>query len=192
MHPLVGRVLRSPVLPPALLGVVLASDALQSRLPFDVLRNGLLDEPAHLATSGLVLGALLPASGLQRAAVPVLAALAGSVLIDVDHVPLYLGVPHVADPGGRPYSHSLLTVLLLLAAGAALPRRRAVLSGLGAGVALHFVRDVATGPGVALLWPVHRPAFVEPYAGYAALLLVLAAAGALRRRAEGSPVGSRG
>ncbi len=155
---------------PVLLLLVLVLDAVTALTDPPLSLLGLLDEPAHLATAGL---ALLAAGVVDRRALWVLA---GSVGIDADHVPLYLGVPHVEAAGGRPFTHCLLTVVVLLLAGLRWP----VLRLLAAGVGLHLVRDVATGPGVPLLWP-HDVAVLLPYALYAAALVVLTAL-ALRSR----------
>jgi inner membrane protein len=126
-----------------------------------------LDWPAHLATAALVLaaGPRWPDPGTAAWA------LAGSVAIDVDHVPLYVGLERVVavGPGGRPVTHSPATAVALLA-GARLTggRARTALAGLSAGVLLHFVRDVATGPGLPLLWPFSDRNSRIPYAAYLA------------------------
>jgi inner membrane protein len=148
---------------------------------------GLLDEPAHLITAALLLAAWprrLPGRLAGWA-------LAGSVAIDADHVPLYLGHMPTAVPDGRPVTHCLLTAAVLLAgAGAARGRLRTALGGLALGVCLHLVRDVATGgTGVPLLWPLDPHSDVTvPYAVYAGLLVLGAAAataGTARRRTAG-------
>jgi len=141
-----------------------------------------LDWPAHFLTAALALTAL------PRRLDPEVAAwaLAGSVAIDLDHIPLYLGFrPVVTEAGGRPFTHSLTTATALL--GAAVPARgraRKVLAGLGAGVLLHLVRDIGTG-GVPLLWPLHRGTVRVPYAPHFAAIAWAAAAPALRRRSGG-------
>ncbi len=152
-------------LPFVALAVVAVLDlvAESRRWPLPVV--GLLDEPAHLITAGLVLVAL-PAGTRPLWSW----ALVGAVAIDVDHVPLYLYGDAVAGDGGRPVTHSMATVLLLLAAAAAVRRYRCALAGLACGVALHLVRDLATGPGVPLLWPLPGAAQV-PYPLYAAALV---------------------
>ena len=109
----------------------------------------IFDHPAHVATAALL-------GGTDRVY------LAGSLLPDVDHVPMAFGHPKVGAP--RPNTHSLAVV----AAAAPASRR------LAAGAAAHFVRDLAMDPGVPLLWPLTRRRFRVPYGAYA--LLVLAAA----------------
>jgi hypothetical protein len=120
---------------------------------------GLLDEPAHVATA-----VLLHPGG------PGAAYLVGSVLPDLDHVPLAFRRPQVGSP--RPRSHSLLVVV-----PAALLSRE-----LAAGMLAHFVRDLAGRPGVPLLS--RRPLSV-PYAAYA--VLVLAAAYSRSRPCRAAP-----
>lgn len=111
---------------------------------------GLLDEPAHLAT------AVVLARRWNTAF------LAGSVLPDLDHIPLVLKHPEPGDP--RPNTHSLLVV----AAAAALS------PALAAGMAAHLMRDLASGPGVPLFWPFREEHVKVPYAAYALLILMSA------------------
>jgi inner membrane protein len=126
----------------------------------------LLDESAHLLTAALVLATL------PRAVVNLWPwVLASAVAIDVDHLPIYLGASWFAVNGGRPPSHSLALVLPLLA-GAARPALRKPLLGLAAGVSTHLVRDMATGPGVPLLWPLLQENLLIPYLVYAGLMVI--------------------
>src|SRR4051812_9660816 len=99
---------------PALLAVVaVVRAAVERRTPFSVRRTGLLDEPAHVATAAL---ALLVLAQLVRLPTRFyVAALIASAAIDLDHIPVYLGVPHIAVArGGRPFTHSLATVGVVL------------------------------------------------------------------------------
>ena len=154
-----------------LVGVVLVVDLAEAARSWPVPLLAPLDWTGHLATSAL---ALLAGSrcGVAPRRADVLTVLVASVALDVDHAPLYLGVPHVAGAGGRPLTHSLLTVAVLLAA-AWLTTRRRLLLGVAAGVVLHLLRDVATGGGLPLLWPVDV-AVRAPYLAYAAVLVGLA------------------
>ncbi len=166
-----------------LVGVVLVVDSAVRLTDPPRVVLGLVDEPAHLATAALLLGAAvaLRARPLPRALL--LSALAMSVLIDVDHVPMDLFGSDVLTAGTRrPYSHSLTTPLVLAAVAARLPRGRArlVLTGAALGVLLHLWRDLATG-GASLFWPLSLRNLATPYWLYAASL-VLAASLAARRR----------
>lgn len=167
-------------LAPAAVAFVLADDLLLSSREWSVPMLGLLDEPAHLATAALLLACV----GALRRTRPVLITLVASVAIDLDHLPLYAGAPMGAD--GRPPTHSLATVAALAAAGLLVKRHRTDLLACAAGVTLHLVRDVATGPGAPLAWPISGHDVVAPYAGYAALLVVAAIAAAGVRVRVGS------
>jgi membrane-bound metal-dependent hydrolase YbcI (DUF457 family) len=134
---------------------------------------GAIDETAHLATGVLVLSA-------WRSPDPAFAAglLAGSVLIDTDHVPDAMGIL-LLRRGARPVTHSLATV-----AAAGLAGRRLAAAGLlpvaavrGAmlGAVVHLGRDLATGTtGVPLLWPLSGRAYSMRYALYFGPLAALA------------------
>jgi inner membrane protein len=164
------------LLPVAALALVAGLDTLSDPPSLFVL--GMLDEPAHLATAWVFLAAFLPA----RARTIWLWALVGAVAIDVDHVPLYLWDALAAGPGSRPVTHSLTTVVVLaIAAAGASPRLRSPLLGLALGVLLHFVRDLAEGPGVPLAWPLSNADVRVPYAAYLMVLTVVAAAAVARR-----------
>lgn len=168
------RVLSSPLLPAGLLALVVCVDLVLAARSWSLLPNGLLDETGHLATAALVLLATLGWRRCRRHAAAAVAALAASVLIDADHIPLYLGVPHVAAQG-RPYSHSLVTPVLLLLASALVRRWRPVLAGAAGGVLLHFVRDIGTGPGLPLHWPLAADSVLVPYLAYLAVVVLAAA-----------------
>lgn len=137
------------------------------------LAYALVDEPAHLATCAVALLALL-AAGAPVSRRFALAALLASTAIDVDHLPGYLG-SHLlmASSMPRPYSHSVVTVVLLVALGLWLRgERREIALGLAFGVAAHLFRDLATGPGIPLLWPLSAAPVTISYAAYAAILLI--------------------
>jgi inner membrane protein len=161
-------------------------DAVLANRRWSVPVTALLDEPAHLLTASVLLVAVLPARALPLAPW----ALAGAVLIDVDHVVLYLPALH-GHIDGRPVTHSLATVLILALAGtAARGRWRTPLLGLALGVCLHLVRDLAApigGPGVPLLWPVYTDALVLPYPSYSAVLVAVLAVVAVRQWRRGHP-----
>jgi hypothetical protein len=125
---------------------IFAADWVIANVKLPWLAIGLFDEPAHLAT-GYLLGGADPLF------------LAGSLLPDVDHIPLAFQDPSPGDP--RPKTHSLYA-----AVGAGLVSRR-----LGAGVLAHFARDLALHPGVPLFG---GRAFRVPYSAYAVLILATA------------------
>lgn len=110
--------------------------------------KGAGDETAHVATTALLLAPF--AVRLDRPVV--LGALAGSVLMDVDHIPVFAGL---LPDDRRPGTHSIATIGLV-AAGARLPglrrEHRRFVWGLCAGLASHLLRDGLTG-GAPLLWP---------------------------------------
>ena len=135
----------------------------------------LLDEPAHLATAAVCLAALRPPVARPFA----MAALLGAVAIDIDHLPALLGTEVLTQGTGRPYSHSLLTIGLLLLGAALLPVRwRPAAAGATFGIATHFLRDLTTPvgdtPGLALFWPFSPRGVRAGYGLYAALLIVAA------------------
>ena len=145
-----GRYLiRSWALPILLAGLALAFDAADRRVPFSILANGALDEASHLATGALGLLALSCFIDAPRRFY--VAGLIASVAIDLDHIPMYLGL---GNPYQRPVTHSLATVVVVVVAAVASRRHRAVLAGVAAGLLIHFARDIAEGPpGVRMLWP---------------------------------------
>jgi inner membrane protein len=172
--------------PPLLLaGVALAFDAAERRVTFSILATGLLDEPAHLATGALGLLALSCFIDVPRRFY--VAGLIASVAIDLDHIPMYLGV---GSPGQRPVTHSLATVVVVVVAAAVSRRHRAVLAGAAAGLLIHFARDIAEGPpGVRMLWPFSNTAWTASFRWFLGMIiaftivrLVLATVGIPRTR----------
>src|SRR3954454_19886838 len=148
------------------LAAVLVLDRVLAVLPARPLA-GIVDEAAHLATGTIVLAAW-PAPDGQFAC----GLAAGSVLIDVDHVPeLWDRLRWLRPRGARPLPHTLLTPALVLARG-----RSRFARGAGVGLGAHLLRDLATGrTGVALLWPLSRRPFSIRYSTYIAALGCLAA-----------------
>ena len=176
--------LHRPLASALLVAVVLVVDGLLAVTSPPRVVLGLLDEPAHLATAALVLGTVAALRGRPLSRPLLLAALAASVLIDVDHVPMDLfGSDVVTEGTRRPYSHSLTTPLVLAAVAGLLPRGRSrlVLTGAALGVLLHLWRDLATG-GASLLWPALTTNISTPYGLYAASLVLAGIVSARRRR----------
>jgi membrane-bound metal-dependent hydrolase YbcI (DUF457 family) len=171
------------LIPPVLWLGVLVDDLVFIPRASGTLALGLLDEPAHLATTLVVL--LAPAFGLaRRIELPELWFAAGALIagnaIDVDHIPLLLGSDVLSAGTAHPYPHSLATVAALLLLALAVPgRARRVFTGAATGVLLHLFRDLATWR-VSLLWPVANVSSHVPYHVYAAVLGVLALIPAVR------------
>lgn len=163
------------------LAVIAVADLLIWRWTAPYAIEALLDEPAHAATGLLGLATL----GVEFQAPVVLAVLAGSLLIDADHLPHVFGSSILEHGVPRPYTHSLGTIAVLLVAALLLRNRGARrLTLIGAlALALHFLRDSAEpgGPGVSLLWPLSDHAVTVAYGWYAALLIALAAIAIGRR-----------
>ena len=134
------------------------------------------DEPAHLATGILVVLLLITLVPAPPALAFVLAALVGSMAIDIDHLPLFLGWDGLSGGTPRPYTHSLVTPLLLTVVGVlAKGRLRPVALGAAVGVCAHLLRDLGTASGVALLWPFSDAAVRIPYWAYLLALVLIAA-----------------
>ena len=160
--------MRSWLVPLLLAGVALAFDAADRRVPFSVLASGPLDETAHLATGALGLLALACFVDAPRRFY--VAGLIASVAIDLDHIPLYLGL--LGNQDQRPVTHSLTTVLVISLAAAVSSRHRAVLAGCVAGLLIHFARDIAEGPpGVRLLWPIRDTAWTASFWWFLAMII---------------------
>ncbi len=157
--------------PILLAGVACGFDAANRSVQFSLLRTGPLDEVAHLATAAL--GLLVLACFIDAPRRFYFAALVASVAIDLDHVPLYLGLLGTRE--GRPFTHSLATVAVFAGAAAVSRRHRAVLAGAATGLLLHFARDIAEGPpGVRMLWPLQETAWTVSYWWFPGMIIVFA------------------
>jgi inner membrane protein len=149
------------------LATVLGADwVIRQRRPRWIL-SGLFDEPAHVATAGLVLLGLPRRSGPWTGGF-----LVGSVLPDIDHVPLALQEEHPALTDPRPVTHCLAAVVPL--ALAARVTSSEALAGAAGGALTHLARDLAVGTGAPLLQPLSARAFRVPYVLYVAALAGLA------------------
>lgn len=159
--------------PILLASVALLFDAADRRIPFGILRTGPLDEVAHLATAAL--GLMVVACFIDAPRRFYVAALIASVAIDVDHIPLYLGL---LNGGQRPVTHSLGTVLVFVVAAVASRRHRVVLVGIATGLVLHFARDITEGPpGVRMLWPLQQKAWTASYWWFVGMIVAFTVAG---------------
>lgn len=149
--------------------VFLFADWGESKAGASFIPGGPLDETAHFLTMLIVLWAL--GDRVWQRFGP--AALVASVAIDVDHVPQYLGYDFWTRGTPRPYSHSLLTIAVVLVLAVLWRRRRDVLLGVALGLVAHFWRDLSeAGSGVALLWPFSDHSFSLSQTSY---LLIMAA-----------------
>ena len=122
------------------------------------------DEMFHATTTIVLLAALWP---IRRIDGRVFAcAVAGSVLIDLDHVPAALGSTVLSSSYGRPVTHGLLTVIAIcIVALAGSGRWRVGGLAIAFGIASHLFRDIATG-GVLLFWPGSKQVVEVEYAAY--------------------------
>lgn len=150
--------------------IVATVDALMSQRGFPSIWEAALDETAHLATTTLLLAWLVRILPLVRLWPMLLA----TVLIDLDHIPNQIGWDGITRDTVRPYSHSLLTVaLVMVAAWFGRPRGRWIMMSIAVGISGHLLRDMATG-GVPLLWPFSRRAVTLEHAAYVGLLAACA------------------
>jgi membrane-bound metal-dependent hydrolase YbcI (DUF457 family) len=159
--------------PLLLSAVALAFDAADRRIPFGVWTTGPVDEVAHLATAAL--GLIVLARFIDAPRRFYVAALIASVAIDVDHIPLYLGL--LGNQAQRPVTHSLSTVAVFVLAAAGSRRHRTVLAGVATGLVLHFARDIAEGyPGVRVFWPLQDTSWMASYQWFLGMIVVFTAA----------------
>lgn len=160
----------------ALVAVVVALDLFWSLLAGSTgtIAFVLVDWPAHLATCAIALLAVAAAADRPLPWRFCSAALIASVAIDLDHLPGYLGSHFLTGSMPRPCTHSLLAVAVVLSLAALTRRQRArtVLLGIAFGLCAHLLRDIATGPGIALFWPAEDLPIKIPYAVYAGTLVV--------------------
>lgn len=114
--------------------VIAATDHLRRRVDRPLMVVGGLDETAHLAT------AILAINGLARQRPPRFAGslLVASVVIDLDHIPSYMGMKWLNRGTPKPYPHSLLTLLVVAMLGTLWRGQRLAILGAFAGIALHF------------------------------------------------------
>jgi membrane-bound metal-dependent hydrolase YbcI (DUF457 family) len=155
---------------------ILGADALLKVTSPPIPVKGLADWAAH---EGAVIITLAALPGVTRTFAA--GALAGGVLIDLDHLPQYAGSDVITAGTPRPYPHSLLTLGALLTATRRSSAGRAprFLAGASLGLATHFLRDMATpdGSGVSLLWPATSRPVRMSYAAYTGVLALLFAVG---------------
>jgi hypothetical protein len=136
----------------ACLATIAVADYVMLRRAPPWLVAGLFDHPAHVAT------AILIRPGWDTAYV------VGSLLPDLDHIPLALRRVHPAPGDPRPMTHCLLAVAPVAA----------VSPSAASGMLAHFARDLGVGTGVPLLWPLTRRSFRVPHPAYALACALLA------------------
>jgi membrane-bound metal-dependent hydrolase YbcI (DUF457 family) len=159
------------------LAVIAAADLTLHRRKPPWLAIGLFDHPAHIATAGLV-----AANVEGRPRRWALGLLVGSLLPDLDHLPLALRKRHPTADDPRPVTHCLAAIAPVAAIAAVTQSDR--LAGATVGMLTHFGRDVAVGSGVALLWPATARPLKLPYGVYAVACLALAARAAAPKSAS--------
>ena len=98
--------------------------------------------------------------------------LVGSLLPDLDHVPLVLREQHPTADDPRPVTHCLLAVAPLAAAAGATQSER--LHGAACGMVANYARDLGVGSGVPLLWPATNRSLRVPYSVYVVSCVALA------------------
>jgi hypothetical protein len=153
-------------------GLALGFDVADRSVLFSVLETGLLDEPCHLATGAL--GLLALSCFIDVPLRFYVAGMIASVAIDLDHIPLYLGL--LGNEDQRPVTHSLATVIVEVGAAVVWRRHRAVLTGVVAGLLIHFARDIAEGPpGVRMLWPLQDTAWTASYWWFLGMIITFTA-----------------
>jgi hypothetical protein len=193
---LAARLSASRRLSAGLIAAIVLTDWLASYASLGFVSGALIDEPCHLATAVIVLGALVRWRGRTPPPMFTAAMLAASVLIDLDHLPAQFGSDVLTINTARPYTHALWVVLVLAlvallawhrsqgtAAGRAVTVAR-LSAGASAGVTAHFLRDVVTAP-ISLWWPVTDAWILLPYWWYVVALLTLTAIPVGRRRRRG-------
>ena len=166
--------------------VIAVADAALKFVHPSVVLAGALDEPAHAATTVLLLAALGWPLGRRFAVAAVIA----SVAIDLDHIPHYLGTRFLTAGTHRPYTHSWVTpAFFALLAVMLRGRWRAIALGAELGLIGHLFRDMAepgTTTGVPLFWPFSDASLRLPYLVYALVMAAALVATIMRARAARS------
>lgn len=157
--------------------------------------RALIDEPCHVATALLILGAITRVRGSSPNPIFGWTMLVCSFLIDVDHLPLEFGSWALTRGTPRPYTHALWTVVVLLLCAlaarswsrcvhtSASVAARHVLVGATWGISAHFLRDIATAP-MAFWWPLSDVSVEVPYWWYILAMLAIIAIPVTRPKAH--------
>ena len=100
-------------------------------------------------------------------------------------MPQYLGHDFLTRGTPRPYTHSLLTIAVVLMLAVLWRRRRDLFLGIALGLVFHFWRDLSEyGSGVALLWPFSEHSFALSQASYLPLMGAFVLVSAVRCRSR--------
>lgn len=144
-------------------------DVIADRLALPLAVAGVLDEVAHVATAIVV----MTATTRRRTGLFVVGVLVAAWAIDIDHVPREVfGWDGLTAGAPRPYTHSLATPLITSVWALCGPRTgREFAVGLAFGLVTHFLRDAATGNGLALFWPLTKRPVEISYSVYVGSLV---------------------
>jgi len=175
----------SPAALAALVALIVVVQGLLALEP-PTLILGLVDWTGHFATIAILL-----AASPRRLPPALIAGAFAATLIDLDHIPDLLGEEGITDATPRPFSHSLVTVAVAAVIAAVVraraPRYASFAVGIALGVALHLLRDVFTGPGVSLFWPLDAEPVNGVFLVYLVAMIAVAAFAATRSRRERRP-----
>jgi hypothetical protein len=161
--------------------------------------RALLDEPCHLATGLICLGAVTRFLGHPPDPRFGWSMLLCSNAIDLDHLPQEFGSSVLTAGIPRPYTHALWVVVVLALGGlashcwsrcagtASSATTVRIMFGAACGVSDHFLRDIATAK-MSLWWPVTSTAVEVPYWWYVAAIAVIALIPVTRQRGNDNRV----
>lgn len=177
----------------ALIAAVVAVDRWIRWPGMNFVPRALLDEPCHVATALVAIGAITRFRGSPPDSKFLWAMLLCSVLIDADHLPLEFGSSVLTNGTPRPYTHALWVVLLLTVVAIVarywsqhartLASRSvvAILAGAAWGISAHFLRDIVTAD-MSPWWPISGAAVQVPYWWYVLALILTAAIPPIRQQ----------
>lgn len=154
---------------------VMNADRIGVARVIDFVLGSVIETLGHIVTVVLCL-AVLAAFGVRAPARFAVGAVLGAMLIDLDHIPEWLGWSARTAESVRPVFHSVFTVVVIALAVVWLPARwRTFGLGVVFGTLTHLARDIAMG-GIPLFWPLTDVAAAVPYGVYVGLMLGFAVA----------------
>lgn len=132
-------------------------------IPLEI--HGALDVMGHVTT------ALVAAIGVRalRLPVPFWSIILGGVVLDLGHIPGFLGYVNALEGSTRNGSHSLFVVAILAVIGFIDRRHANMWLGIAMGATSHLWRDMGTGT-VALIWPITETVYGTLFNRYLAVL----------------------